>query len=151
MTTLVRSILSLTVAILLAGCVDYQPHVEGEIDLAHRDATASLLRLRIFPDHPDGFDPRRIYTGDREFASETIEIDAIEFPHAFDLVGHEEPDHNAKERWRALAWIGDEAEDTWIRPGQTFGTAAFTFEHEPHTAMHADGIVIELDAIAPPP
>ena len=131
------------------GCAE-APSVEGEVALAQRDAARPLLVIRVFPDHPDGFDPQRIYKGDGEFGSEVVPVDEVEFPYAFRFEQPSEP-HPSGARWRVLAWLADDAHERWIHPGEAFGTESFEFVHVPHGASYADGIVVELGQIAPAP
>lgn len=138
------------VAIAMSGgCAQY-PSVEGEVVLAQREAEADLLFVRVFPDHPDGFDPRRVYKGGGEFGSEVVPVEVVEFPYAFRFAQPEEP-HPSGARWRVLAWLGDDEHARWIRPGETFGTRSFEFVHVAHGASYAEGIVVELDQTAPAP
>jgi hypothetical protein len=125
------------------------PSVEGEVVLAERDAARPLLVIRVFPDHPDGFDPRRIYKGDAEFGSEVVAVEDVELPYAFRFEREEEP-HPSGATWRVLAWLAADPHERWIHPGETFGTESFEFVHVPHGASHADGIVVELGQTAPP-
>lgn len=131
------------------GCAA-SPSVEGEVVLAHRDAARPHMVIRVFPDHPDGFDPRRVYKGDDEFGSEVVAVDDVEFPYAFRFERADEPHPNGA-RWRVLAWLAADAHERWIHPGETFGTEAFEFQHVAHGSSFADGIVVELGQTAPAP
>jgi hypothetical protein len=134
----------------LAGCVAMEPFVEGEVRLAaESDANAGqFLIVRAVPDHPDGFDPRRVYHGDEEFIGRA-RADEIEFPHAFHLEGPEPRSQDIP--WLLLAWLSDDPHATWIQPGQTFGASQFELVHHSHAPVFADGLEVALDGIAPPP
>jgi hypothetical protein len=142
----VVALLSLPVASIACAPT---PSVEGEVALAQRDATTPLLLIRVFPDHPDGFDPHRIYKGDGEFGSEVVRVDDVDFPYAFRFEQPEEPQPSGA-RWRVLAWLAADPHARWIHPGETFGTQSFEFVHVPHGASYADGLVVELGETAPP-
>jgi hypothetical protein len=132
----------------VVGCGSEAPHVEGEVDLASRERSAPYLVVRVVPDHPDGFDPRRIYMGDAEFGSFAVPTEEIEFPFAFFLEGREPPHDDTP--FRVIAWLGDDPNAIWFRPGQTFGTRSFRFEHVVYAESYADDLRVELDTIAPP-
>lgn len=148
-----RGTMKLAVAGLLAllastGCTNEGPHVEGQVRLATSRVPAlePWLVVRAVPDHPDGFDPHRVYHGDEEFI-DAFAVDEIDFPHAFHLHGPE-PRTQGKP-WLLLAWLTDDPHAEWIQPGQSFGAVRFEIVHVPHAPSYAEDLEVTLDQLAP--
>lgn len=137
------------IALGSAGCGADNPFVEGEARLGPEGAVAGgpFLVLRAVPDHPDGFDPRRVYHGDEELTAR-FDADAVEFPFEFHLEGEETV--SMDQPWLLLAWFSSDPHADWIKPGQTFGAIQFEFTHVSHAPSYAQGLAVTIDETAPP-
>ncbi len=132
-----------------AACTADGPSIEGEARLAPQGEKAgAFFVIRAVPDHPDGFEPHRVYHGDEALFA-TFHADSIEFPFQFRLEGEETA--SMDQPWLLLAWFANEPTPEWIAPGQTFGAIQFEFTHVSHGASYADGLEVMVDETAPPP
>jgi hypothetical protein len=136
-------------ACLLTACVSQEPFVEGTVRVGEdlQLAEGQHLIVRAVPDHPDGFDPRRVYHGDEVFA-EQAEADAVQFPYEFHIEGSEPRSQDIP--WLLLAWISDDPRATWIQPGERFGATQFDMVHVSHGPLFANGLEVTIDGVAPP-
>jgi len=126
------------------GCEEEDVAVFGRVLTTDSDLTryGDTVNLRAVPDHIDGFEPDQPYSGPRVMSA-TCPLDHTPFPLDFALFGDHEIVDNAPPRWVVLAWIGDDEDETWVSPGQIYGTTTFEFGRD----AFAGGLVIDLDQV----
>lgn len=134
---------------LVDGCyVEGDATVTGVVLLGEEDPSdyGELVLIRAVPDHPDGFSPTRPYRGDRVFAA-SCPLQHTDFPVDFLLWEDEAIVDGAFPRWVLVAWVGNHDRETWVSPGQLYGTATFDF-HEDSFGAWAQDVVVKLDTVA---
>ncbi len=141
---------SLFATAVLAGC---QPPDDGVLIEAtlrgvqdRVEDAGSYVLVRAVPDHKDGFNPGRKYTGPREYA-DGCPIDHLELPLDFALFGSERHVDGSPDRWLLLAWVTDDPDAIWVAPGELYGTATFEFRRDSWFGYLADGIVVDIENV----
>lgn len=133
------------------GCYvdDGDAAVAGVVMLGEADPSdyGEVVLIRAVPDHPDGFSPTRPYRGGRVLEA-SCPLQHTDFPADFLMFEDEAIVDGAPPRWVLLAWIGNHDRETWVSPGQLYGTATFEFDRDAYGAWAQD-VVVELDTEAP--
>lgn len=131
------------------GCEsDYGMTISGVLvsRYANLDAYGDTILLRAVPDHVDGFSPDRPYRGGR-VVSANCPLEHTEIPLDFWMVGDADDLDRAPPRWLLLAWIGDDETETWVTPGQLYGTTTFEFIEDGPGGPAAWDLQVQLNEI----
>ena len=140
-----RTFLGAVALACTAGCTG-SSFVEGTLQLG--EATGfEFAEVRAFPEYPDGFNVRRIYTGD-EVLLQSIRIDNADVPATFRLEGYDIGDPGGP--WRVLAWLTNREDSEWVGTNERYGTRTFVFDCSNGPVCAIRGVSIDIDTVAPP-
>lgn len=144
-----RSILgAMTLAVVTAGCSG-SSFVEGTLSLGELppdDTGFEFAEVRAFPENPEGFNVRRIYSGD-EVLLQSFLLGNAEVPVSFRLEGYDVGDPGGP--WRILAWLTNREDSSWVGTNEPYGTKTFTFDCANGPVCAIRGVDLTIDQIAP--
>ncbi len=145
-----RSILAaVTLAALASGCSG-SSFVEGTLSLGELppdDTGFEFAEVRAFPESTEGFNVRRLYSGD-EVLLQSFLLGNAEVPVAFRLEGYDVGDPGGP--WRIMAWLTNREESTWVGTNEPYGTKTFTFDCANGPVCAIRGVDLTIDQVAPP-
>lgn len=135
-------------AVTTVGCSG-SSFVEGTLQLGEispDNPGFEFAEIRAFPESQDGFDVRRVYSGE-EVLEQSLLLGASDVPTAFRLEGYDVGEPGGP--WRVLAWLTNRDDSDWVGTSEPMGTRTFTFDCGGGPVCAIRGVDVTIDQVAP--